>query len=141
MSGSTRARLAAFVGGALFSAGVAAGQENAFGQHIIRTRPADSVATTGARTPGALVNSGVARTLTNTALAQGVIDITEPAPTEVEPGKVFLVDAIEILFEQLNESLLFFENLLRARAGLPPRIPTPPPTDDNGDDDPRGGRK
>jgi len=92
-----------------------------------------------ARSPGNMVNAGVARVQQAANFARGGIDIVETTiPTS--PGDVFLADAIEILFEQLNSTLLYLGNILLQRAGLPSLTPqvTPPTTttvDENTDAD------
>jgi hypothetical protein len=120
---------------ALLACGLLAGQATAqetpaFGQTIIRTRPAESVAGSGSRTPGAMVNAGVARTLANTQLAQTPIEITEPFEPDVLDE--FRVEAIDILLEQLTEFAFYFGNLLLERARLPSITP---PTDTGGNND------
>ena len=86
-----------------------------------------------------MVNAGVARVQQAANFARGGIDIVETTiPTS--PGDVFLADAIEILFEQLNSTLLYLGNILLQRAGLPSLTPqvTPPTTttvDENTDAD------
>ncbi len=100
--------------------------------------PLRNVRASGSRAPGQMVNAGVTRTLAAASFARRVIEITEPMP-EPDAKATFLIEAIEIVFEQLNNAILLFENALRLRAGLPPRVPidlTPtPPTDttDQGD--------
>ncbi len=122
--------------------GSAFAQTSGFGMHIIRTRPAQSVVSTGARAPGTMVNSAVARTLANAAAARPFIEITEVHEPGSEPRHEFLIETIEIVFEQVDTALLFFENLLRARAGLPPRVPEVPGGNNDDEDprNPRGGR-
>ena len=82
-----------------------------------------------ARSPGNMVSAGVGRALAAADFAKGGIEITETT-RPISPRAVFLVDAIEIIFDQLNSALLLFENVLRLRAGLPPLVPqvTPPTT-------------
>jgi len=81
-----------------------------------------NVLTSGARAPGTMVNAGVVRTLAAANAAQRIIEITEEPPGP-DPKATFLIAAIETVFEQLNRAILLFENVLRARAGLPPRVP------------------
>jgi hypothetical protein len=100
-----------------------AGETNEWGQTTLGGRPDQNVTAAGARSPGSMVNAGVVRGQLASGFAQSPIEITEPTPTGIEPRQQFLIDAIESLFAQLNETLLFFENLLRARAGLGPRTP------------------
>jgi hypothetical protein len=101
----------------------AAGQTNEWGQTILGGRPDDNVRAAGARSPGSMVNAGVARGQLASQFAQSPIEITDPTPTDLEPRQVFLISAIDILFEDINGLLLFFTNLLRERAGLDPVVP------------------
>jgi hypothetical protein len=77
-----------------------------------------------------MVSAGVARTLIKANEGRGIIEITEEPPAP-DPKATFLIEAIESVFEQINQAILLFENLLRARAGLPPRVPIDLPS--NGD--------
>ena len=82
-----------------------------------------------ARSPGNMVNAGVARAQAAANFARGGIEITATSrPTS--PRAVFISDAVKIIFDQLNSALLLLENTLRLRAGLPPLVPqvTPPTT-------------
>ncbi len=84
------------------------------------------------RSPGNMVSAGVARTLAAADFGRSIIEIDEPLAGP-DPKATFLVDAIEIVFDQLNRAILLFENALRLRAGLPPRVPIDfnvPSTDD-----------
>jgi len=98
-------------------------ETNEFGQTTLGGRPDDNVAASAGRSPGMMVNAGVARGQSASQFAQGRIEITDATPTASTPRQVFLADAIGILFDQLNATLLYFENLLRERAGLDPRTP------------------
>jgi len=108
---------------ALVPAVPVAAQTNEFGQTTLGGRPDDNVRAAGARSPGSMVNAGVVRGQLASGFAQSPIEITDPTPTDLEPRQVFLISAIDILFEEFNGLLFFFENLLRARAGLGPRAP------------------
>ena len=79
----------------------------------------------GLRSPGNMVQAGVARTVDHIVLGRiGYRDITETeASRPTSPRAQFLSDALEAVFEQLNLAIQYFENLLRVRAGLPPEIP------------------
>ncbi len=90
--------------------------------------PLRNVRASATRAPGNMVNAGVARTVLAANAARGIIQITEPPPGP-DPKAVFLSEAVEIIFDQINQAILLFENLLRARAGLPPRVPIDLPTD------------
>jgi len=85
-----------------------------------------------ARSPGNMVNAGVARAQAAANFARGGIEITATSrPTS--PRAVFLSDAVKIIFDQLNSALLLLENALRLRAGLPPLVPQViPPTTTGG---------
>ena len=102
-----------------------------------------SGAALAARSPGKLVTAGLVRTQTAMSLARGIIEITEPL-AGADPKATFLSKAIEILFEQLNNTLLVIGNALLERAGLPPLAPSdvsPPSTDttDGSGANPAGG--
>lgn len=75
-----------------------------------------------ARSPGNMVSAGVGRTLTAADFGRSIIEIAEQ-PLGPDPKAIFLADAVEEIFSQLNRALLLFENVLRLRAGLPPRVP------------------
>ena len=89
-----------------------------------------------ARSPGNMVSAGVVRASAAADFARGGIEIVETT-RPISPRAVFLVDAIEIIFNQLNSALLLLENALRLRAGLPPLIPqdVPLPSTGNGGSD------
>lgn len=84
------------------------------------------------RSPGNLVSAGVARTLAAADFGRSIIEITEEPPGP-DPKATLLADAIKTVFDQLNQALLLFENVLRIRAGLPPRVPIDIPGVDTGD--------
>ncbi len=74
------------------------------------------------RSPGNLVIAGVARA--QQAITPGLVGVTITETSRpTEPRAQFLVDAIDAIFSQLNQLIVFFEDLLLARAGLPSRIP------------------
>jgi len=75
-----------------------------------------------------MVGAGVVRAQEAADFARGGIEIVETTrPTS--PRAVFLSDAIEIIFDQLNSTLLYLGNILLQRAGLPPLVPqVPTPT-------------
>ena len=73
------------------------------------------------RSPGKLVIAGVARA--QQAITPGFVGVTITETSRpTEPRALFLVDAIEAIFSQLNQLIIFFEDLLLARAGLPSRL-------------------
>lgn len=83
----------------------------------------DNVSGARARAPGNLVSAGVARAqLANNSGVRG-FEITETAKDDLGFWGEFLTRAIPIVFEQINQAIALFENLLLARAGLPPSIP------------------
>ena len=79
--------------------------------------------------PGDMVSAGVARAQAAANFARGGIEIAETS-RPMSPRAVFLVDAIETIFKQLNLTLLYLGDVLRQRAGIPPLVPqvTPPTT-------------
>ena len=94
-------------------------------QVIIQGQHASDNVTGGAlaaRAPGNMVNAGVGRAQAAANFARGGIEIVETS-RPMSPRAVFLVDAIEIIFEQLNRTLLSLGNILLQRAGLPPLVP------------------
>ncbi|MEK6798789.1 MAG: hypothetical protein AABZ12_07480 [Planctomycetota bacterium] len=128
--------LMTFAGLAVFSA-------SAPSQVVINGGTAhDNVSNSGARAPGRMVNSGVTRTLEAMGFARNGVEITETGPQGPDPRSAFAADALTGLFQQLNVAILAFENILRARVGLPPRIPVVGGGDDGrGDDGGRGDGK
>ncbi len=75
-----------------------------------------------ARAPGNMVNAGLARA--TAFAASGVnIEITQTA-RETSIWAQALADSIATVFNQLNQGIFLFHNLLLARAGRPPVIPT-----------------
>ena len=75
------------------------------------------------RSPGNMVAAGVARAqLTNRSVTPH-IQITETGG-ELSPGKMFLIDAIGIIFSDLNLAIVAIHNVILAQAGQPPVIPT-----------------
>lgn len=91
----------------------------AWGQTLIDGGTARANVRSGAvreRAPGLRVNDGIFRHLAFPPQTE----ITEPAPDE-DAARIFLLtESIEILFDQLNEAISLFRNLLLARAGRPP---------------------
>ena len=70
------------------------------------------------RRPGRLVAEGIiAANRVGRNFSQGV-DVDEVAEGPIEA--LLVADAIDIVFEQIVQAITLFENLLRARAGLPP---------------------
>ncbi len=75
-----------------------------------------------ARSPGRMVNSGIARYNTAQAFAFSVPEITQ-TEAEIKPVTQLKIDALEILFDFFNGALLALDNALRAQAGLPLYVP------------------
>ena len=93
-----------------------------FGQSIAGQQTAlDNAADAGSRSPGNMVTAGVAQ---HQAFGGHVTVITESGPPVPEPFPQIIAASLEALFDQLNEALLLFHNLILARAGRPPAIPT-----------------
>jgi hypothetical protein len=81
-----------------------------------------------ARSPGNMVGAGIARRQEAANFARGGVEIVETT-RPMSARATFLVEAIEILFDQLNSTLLYLGNILLERAGLPPLVPpVPTPT-------------
>ncbi|MBU0717802.1 MAG: hypothetical protein KJ749_06090 [Planctomycetes bacterium] len=77
----------------------------------------DNVAAAGARAPGNMVSAGVARAQEAANAPRG-ITITEVAPTTSIRAQA-LAQSLGIVFDQLNQAITLFANLLLARAGGP----------------------
>lgn len=126
------------------SAAPAIGQTPVGGQTALQNVNAGALA---ARAPGNMVIAGVARAREASNFFRAPIVITETS-REMSAKAVFLVDAIEILLQQINTALFFFEDLLLRRAGFDSILPsfgagggdeTPPDDTTNPDDGGRGG--
>lgn len=93
------------------------------------------------RDPGNMVNAGVAAAIDFSNNAQAPIEIVVTSlPTSIRAQ--LIADSLQIVFDELNQAIVLFHNLLLARAGKPPIIPivtpvTVPPGDNNGG----GGRR
>lgn len=95
--------------------------DHGFGQALVGGQTAlDNAGGAGARSPGNMVSAGVAQTLD---FGGHVTIITEQAATDGGLLAQTIAASLDILFEQLNQALLLFHNLLLARAGRPPAIP------------------
>jgi len=91
---------------------------------IITGFPASENVTGGSvaqRSPGRMVQAGVARAQQAVSLAGPADNIAE-VRSAITPRTTFLVAAIEAAFAALDEALAYFEDLLYRRAGLPPPI-------------------
>jgi hypothetical protein len=94
------------------------GQNNVAGNTALENARAGSVR---GRAPGNIVTAGVARAQNAANFARGGVEITEtsrPVHWRVD----FLVEAINIVFEQVNQAIALFANLLAVRAGGEPVI-------------------
>lgn len=80
-----------------------------------------SAGAAAARAPGNMVSAGVTRALERAPQALGTIRITETARSR--PISEVVAATLNTFFDQLNNAVLLFINLLRARDGLAPIIP------------------
>jgi hypothetical protein len=96
---------------------------------ITNTGPRASVAGAAARAPGQMVNAGAARHRDRLIDFASPPEITETAsPDFFTP---FLADAVEIIFDEVNQALELLLNVLFIRAGQdPPFLPQLPETPD-----------
>ena len=81
--------------------------------------PLDNAAAAGARAPGDMVISGVAQAVDFGNAGQSGVQITETAPPTSVRAQA-LADSFELLFQQLNQAILLFHNLLALRGGQTP---------------------
>lgn len=93
-----------------------------------------TVGAVGLRAPGEMVTSGVARASMRIAHPRIGVDVqlTSEPPNA---GDLFLTEAIQIIFGNLNLAINLFENAIRAQAGLPAVLPPLFPTDPTAPDD------
>ena len=111
-----------------FCAAPTAGQVITNGQN-----PLDNAAAAGARAPGNMVAAGVAQAFGIHDDARAGHEITETeTPTSVRAQA--LADSIAILFEQLNQAITAFHNLLLLRGGRTPTITGVMPASGTGGD-------
>jgi hypothetical protein len=81
-----------------------------------------------------MVNAGMARARDAVQDPFVPVDITETSRADTVRVQA-LVDAIEVVFDQLEKTLLFLGNRLAARAGFMPLLPVEtffPPSDASG---------
>lgn len=98
-----------------------------FGQTQLSGFADDNVAAAGARDPGIMVRSGVARAQTAINRSMARIEITEPdQPDTIRPNAIS--QSLEGFLTQFNRVLSELLNLLIARAGGTPSVATPPST-------------
>lgn len=84
---------------------------------------------TGARSPGNMVGDSLARVLGARNDGRAGVEITQTSrPTS--PRAQFLAEAAQIILDQVNQLVVFFQNMLLVSAGLPPIVTTDilPPT-------------
>lgn len=95
----------------------------AFAQVIISGQTAlDNAAAAGARAPGRMVNQGLAQARAAAVAGRAPINITaQPTPSL---HAQILSDSIRLIFQQINQAVLLLQNLVLARAGRPPVLPS-----------------
>ena len=76
----------------------------------------------GGRSPGNLVISGASRAQAAIVSPRFGFSITETS-RPISPRAQFLAQAIQIIFTDLNVAISLLQNVLLARAGLPPALP------------------
>ncbi len=86
-------------------------------------RARDNLRSAAGRAPGNMVSAGVGRALAHANSFWAPVQITETSRPSTARA-LFVADAIEILFGQLNDAIMLFQNLLLARAGRTPVIPS-----------------
>jgi hypothetical protein len=99
---------------------------SAQGQGVITGFPVNENVRGGAlhqRAPGNMVRAGVARAQEFANAAAAGVEITETAD-ETSVWSNALAESIATVFNQLNLAIVGFHNLLLARAGRPPVVPT-----------------
>lgn len=90
-----------------------------FGQALVGGQTAlDNVAAAGARSPGNMVGAGVAQAVNFGNHVTVITEQTRPTSLRAET----IAASLQILFDQLNQALLLFHNLILAQAGRPPEI-------------------
>lgn len=90
-----------------------------FGQTLAPAQTAlDNAGAAGARAPGIMVGAGVAQAV---SFGNHVTVITEQG-AQTSPRAETIAASLQILFDQLNQALLLFHNLILAQAGRPPEI-------------------
>lgn len=99
----------------------------------------ENVRAIGARSPGRMVTAGVGRAIEafNTFRAGPTISETSrPTPIHAQ----FLAEAIDIIFDQVNDLFFFLRNLALISAGENPLDPPTTPDTGGGRDPSRPGR-
>lgn len=90
-----------------------------FGQALVGAQTAlDNVGAAGARSPGNMVSAGVGQALNFGNHVTVITEQTRPTSLRAET----IAASLQILFDQLNQALLLFHNLILAQAGRPPEI-------------------
>ncbi|MCP4245691.1 MAG: hypothetical protein GY778_01450 [bacterium] len=77
-----------------------------------------------ARSPGSLVNSGIARFNDAQAFAFSPPEITQ-TEEEMKIVTQLKIQSLQIMFDYVNTALLALDNALRAQAGFAPYVPNP----------------
>ncbi len=80
----------------------------------------ENTGTVGARAPGNLVAASITRTLRHIASPRLGFRVTDTR--SLNPRQIFLIDAINIVFRQVNTALTLFESVLLARSGGTPSL-------------------
>ncbi len=78
----------------------------------------------GQRLPGELLSAGLVRQQEAIISPRITPEITDQAPVQVSPRNQFFVDAIQIIFDQLNQAIFLFSNVIRAQLGGTPLLPS-----------------
>lgn len=83
----------------------------------VTARERATTGSVGTRAPGRMVLEGVARSQSalRSPFATPQISLTS---RPISPGASFLVDAIDVIFAELNTTLLYLGDLLARRAGI-----------------------
>ena len=90
-----------------------------FGQALVGGQTAlDNAAAAGARSPGNMVSAGVGQAVN---FGNHVTVITDQGPQTSLRAET-IAASLQILFDQLNQALLLFHNLILAQAGRSPEI-------------------
>ncbi len=84
-------------------------------QHVAGNTARENVRSAGLRSPGDMVSSGLARAQQAVRSPRLGFSITEQ-PT-LTPRQTFLIDAINIVFNQLNQAIAVLDTVLRAQRG------------------------
>jgi hypothetical protein len=125
-------------------ASTAAAQFPVSGRTALENARGSAIRNPEARTPGNLVQEGVARAREFGRGADIGVDVTETSRPPSLRAQI-LAESIEIVFDQLNTAITLFHNLILARGGRSPRLSSPIPSrsgtaaSDSGSDDESSG--